>query len=193
MKKIETDSYMQRQAGIGSAAARLFDTVTTHPAFGHMFRGTNLDPASGLLGVVTNYLESTGITDKDARSLATIADKMAGQFSSLEAKRLCDGLSDVVKELMNDINADHALLSMTASNPKERVRLLQLFDYRFSTFSRAYVTYINKYGNEVGIVDKKAQDFGSKCIDTVARSAFNLFHRLENKFGPFTQGSDICP
>ncbi len=193
MKKIETNSYIQRQAGIGGAVSRLFDSVTTHPAFGHMFRGTNLDPSSGLLGAVTNYLEGTGAMDKEARNLAAISDKMVGQLGSLKAATSCNGLPDVVKELMNDINNDHALLMMTASNPVERNRLLQLFDYRFNSFARAYSTYIHKHGNEIGVVDKKAQAFANKCLDTVSRSAFDLFHRLENSFGPFTQGNDICP
>ena len=118
---------------------------------------------------------------------------MVGQFGSLKAATSCDGLPDVVRELMNDINNDHALLMMTASNPVERNRLLQLFDYRFNSFARAYSTYIHKHGNEIGVVDKKAQAFANKCLDTVSRSAFDLFHRLENSFGPFTQGNDICP
>lgn len=191
MRKIETDSYIHRQAGASNPISRIFDAVTSHPAFGQVFKGTNLDPSSGLFGVVTNYLESTGITDKDARNLAAIADKMARQFSSLKPN--CDELPNAVKEIINEINNDHGILTMTAKNPRDRSRLLQLFDYRFNAFSRSYWAYIGKHNNEVGVVDKKAQDFGNKCVDTVARAAFDLFHRLENSLGPFTQGSDVCP
>lgn len=193
MIKMSTDSYAKKQAGMFDALSRGFHNVVTSPAFGHIFKGTNLDPSSGLLGTVMNYLEETGITDKDARSLAAISDKMASQFRSLKASSNCDDLPEIVRELMNDISADHSILNMTASNRSNRVVLIGLFDYKFGPFARAYHSYMNKHSNEVGSVDKKALEFGNRCLDTVARSAFDLYHRLDGVLGPIPQGTPICP
>lgn len=193
MYRFDTKSFMNKRAGIGDVASRLFHSVVQHPGFAHMFKGTNLDPSGGLFANALQSLENSGVTDKEARQLADVVQTMIREMRSTDVSKGCAELSGSMRELVNDIHADPSLMSKTLADSGERKLVINLFDYRFPTFGRLYNAYITKHTSATGVVEKRHMNFADKCLLALFRASVDLYVNLQRVTGVRSgSGRDIC-
>jgi hypothetical protein len=193
MYKFDTHSFLEKTSGLGETASRLFNSVFRHPAFGHMFKGTNLDPSSGLLGNALQSMERSGVTDQQARQLLDVVTQITRSLNSLDASHGCRSIPENIVEILNEIHNDTGLMRMSVDVPAENQIILDLFDYRMPQFSRLYDAYIMKHSDPIGNVDKKKRQFAGKCLSILFRSTLDLYRRVQATTGS-APGSDrdIC-
>lgn len=197
MREFSTKSYLDKKAGLSDIFSRGYDMLsraTKHEAWKDLTRGSPLDPTRGALGVAMNFMEQTGFTDQQARNLINEAKELSREISRVDPS--CDSLSSMLKDIVNYLYDNPSMESeFNSSRRSWRSQFRSLFDYRFSSWNRAYNEFLGKHTNGVGITDKKARDLADQAMKIIFDSAINLRQRVEQEVAR-THGtitSPLCP